>query len=279
MAASPEVLAQSHQPFELTRPQKVLTLLGVLLGMLLAALDQTIVSTAGPAIQKDLHIPASLYAWITTAYLVASTVLVPVYGKLSDAFGRQAHPRHRHRHLPAGLGAVRPVADDAPAHPRPCVAGRRLRVALHQRVRHRRGHLPALRARQVPGPLRRRVRTLQRGGAAGGRLPHGPPELALGVLRQPARGRGGARLHPRPHAAAAPRGAQGLRWTSWARSRCRCSPCRCCSPCRWAAAPSLRARRVTRGARRRFSACSRSRRWGSSPSSWPSAPWMSPCST
>ena len=76
-------------PFELTRPQKVLTLLGVLLGMLLAALDQTIVSTAGPAIQKDLHIPASLYAWITTSYLVASTVLVPVYGKLSDAFGRR----------------------------------------------------------------------------------------------------------------------------------------------------------------------------------------------
>ncbi|HYO68622.1 MAG TPA: hypothetical protein VEU33_21325 [Archangium sp.] len=46
--------------FELTRPQKILTLLGVLLGMLLAALDQTIVSTAGPAIQRDLHIPASL---------------------------------------------------------------------------------------------------------------------------------------------------------------------------------------------------------------------------
>ncbi|MFY0570981.1 MDR family MFS transporter [Archangium lansingense] len=89
MAASPEVTAQHPQPFELTPSQKLLTLLGVLLGMLLAALDQTIVSTAGPAIQKDLHIPASLYAWITTSYLVASTVLVPVYGKLSDAFGRR----------------------------------------------------------------------------------------------------------------------------------------------------------------------------------------------
>ena len=76
-------------PFELTRTQKILTLAGVLLGMLLAALDQTIVSTAGPAIQRDLGIPASLYAWITTSYLVASTVLVPVYGKLSDAFGRR----------------------------------------------------------------------------------------------------------------------------------------------------------------------------------------------
>ena len=77
------------QSFELTRPQKILTLAGVLLGMLLAALDQTIVSTAGPAIQRDLGISPSLYAWLTTSYLVASTVLVPVYGKLSDAFGRR----------------------------------------------------------------------------------------------------------------------------------------------------------------------------------------------
>jgi EmrB/QacA subfamily drug resistance transporter len=88
MSATPDAASSASLP-ELTRSQKLFTLLGVLLGMLLAALDQTIVSTAGPAIQKDLHIPASLYAWITTAYLVASTVLVPVYGKLSDAFGRR----------------------------------------------------------------------------------------------------------------------------------------------------------------------------------------------
>jgi EmrB/QacA subfamily drug resistance transporter len=75
--------------FELTREQKVFTLAGVLLGMLLAALDQTIVATAGPAIQGDLRMPAALYAWITTAYMVTSTVLIPVYGKLSDSFGRK----------------------------------------------------------------------------------------------------------------------------------------------------------------------------------------------
>jgi EmrB/QacA subfamily drug resistance transporter len=73
----------------LSRQQKVFTLTGVLLGMLLAALDQTIVATAGPAIQRDLGIPAALYAWLTTAYLVASTVMVPVYGKLSDVLGRK----------------------------------------------------------------------------------------------------------------------------------------------------------------------------------------------
>lgn len=74
---------------ELTGQQKVLTLAGMLLAMFLAALDQTVVATAGPDIQKALAIEPSLYTWITTAYLVASTVLVPVYGKLSDTYGRR----------------------------------------------------------------------------------------------------------------------------------------------------------------------------------------------
>src|SRR6185503_1971707 len=74
---------------ELTRQEKAFTLAGVLLGMLLAALDQLIVSTAGPVIQRDLAMPASLYAWLTSAYMVASTVLVPIYGKLSDIYGRK----------------------------------------------------------------------------------------------------------------------------------------------------------------------------------------------
>src|SRR5512143_1122111 len=69
--------------------QKVATMIGALLGLLLAALDQTIVSTAGPFIQKDLGIEPGIYVWITTAYLVASTVLVPIYGKLSDLYGRR----------------------------------------------------------------------------------------------------------------------------------------------------------------------------------------------
>ncbi|MCA9607338.1 MAG: MFS transporter [Myxococcales bacterium] len=75
--------------FPLTARQKVATMAASLLGLLLAALDQTIVATAGPEIQRDLHIAPSLYVWITTAYLVASTVMVPVWGKLSDLFGRK----------------------------------------------------------------------------------------------------------------------------------------------------------------------------------------------
>jgi EmrB/QacA subfamily drug resistance transporter len=73
----------------LTTQDKVFTMLGALLGLLLAALDQTIVATAGPTIQTDLRIEASLYVWITTSYLVSSTVFVPIWGKLSDIFGRK----------------------------------------------------------------------------------------------------------------------------------------------------------------------------------------------
>jgi EmrB/QacA subfamily drug resistance transporter len=73
----------------LTPAERTLTMLGALLGLLLAALDQTIVSTAGPTIQRELAIAPSLYTWITTSYLVASTVCVPIYGKLSDLYGRK----------------------------------------------------------------------------------------------------------------------------------------------------------------------------------------------
>lgn len=61
----------------------------MLLALFLAALDQTVVATAGPNIMHTLHIGPDSYAWITSAYLVASTVLVPVYGKLGDAYGRK----------------------------------------------------------------------------------------------------------------------------------------------------------------------------------------------
>ncbi|HYO54630.1 MDR family MFS transporter [Archangium sp.] len=82
-------MAPPTQVHELSRAQKALTMLGVLLGLLLAALDQTIVATAGPAMQADLHIDAAHYPWLTTSYMVASTVMLPIYGKLSDLFGRK----------------------------------------------------------------------------------------------------------------------------------------------------------------------------------------------
>lgn len=76
-------------PPSLSRRDRFMSMAAVLVALSLAGLDQTIVATAGPAIQRDLAIPASLYAWITTAYLVASTVMLPIYGKLSDLLGRK----------------------------------------------------------------------------------------------------------------------------------------------------------------------------------------------
>ena len=69
--------------------KQILTILsGLLLGMLLAALDQTIVSTAMPSIVGDLH-GLEHIAWVTTAYLLASTVTTPMWGKLGDLYGRK----------------------------------------------------------------------------------------------------------------------------------------------------------------------------------------------
>jgi EmrB/QacA subfamily drug resistance transporter len=61
---------------------------GLLLALLLAALDQTIVATAMPTIGQDLHDIEHL-PWIVTSYLLASTAVTPLYGKLSDIHGRR----------------------------------------------------------------------------------------------------------------------------------------------------------------------------------------------
>jgi EmrB/QacA subfamily drug resistance transporter len=80
---------QENPAWSLPRRDKMYTLAGAMLGLLLASLDQTVVATAGPAIQRDFHVPPALYAWITTAYIVANVVMVPVWGKLSDIVGRK----------------------------------------------------------------------------------------------------------------------------------------------------------------------------------------------
>ena len=76
--------AQPHYSFR----EKELTMIGVLLVMLLASLDSTIVSTALPRIVAELQ-GFDRYTWISTAYLLTSTVTVPIYGELSDQIGRK----------------------------------------------------------------------------------------------------------------------------------------------------------------------------------------------
>src|ERR1700689_3195632 len=69
--------------------RSILLIIGALMcGMLLAALDQTIVSTALPTIVGDLK-GGSHIAWVITAYLLATTVSTPLWGKLGDQYGRK----------------------------------------------------------------------------------------------------------------------------------------------------------------------------------------------
>lgn len=69
--------------------REILTILGgLMIGMFLAALDQTIVATSIRTIGDDLD-GLSLQAWVTTAYLMTSTIATPLYGKLSDLYGRK----------------------------------------------------------------------------------------------------------------------------------------------------------------------------------------------
>src|SRR5439155_620281 len=74
---------------EMTRRARILATVGVALALFLAALDQTIVGTALPRIVAELN-GLDFYAWVATGYLVTSTTLTPIAGKLGDLFGRKS---------------------------------------------------------------------------------------------------------------------------------------------------------------------------------------------
>ncbi|MDN5764872.1 MAG: MFS transporter [Humibacillus sp.] len=80
-------LAQDDLP-DLTHKQIITILTGLMMGMFLAALDQTIVASSIRTIADDLG-GLSAQAWVTTAYLITSTIVTPLYGKLSDIYGRK----------------------------------------------------------------------------------------------------------------------------------------------------------------------------------------------
>jgi EmrB/QacA subfamily drug resistance transporter len=87
---TPPVPRQAAQPpAGAPTPRQIAVILsGLMMGMFLAALDQTIVSTAIRTIADDLK-GLDLQAWATTAYLITATVSTPIYGKLSDIYGRR----------------------------------------------------------------------------------------------------------------------------------------------------------------------------------------------
>ncbi len=99
------------EPPQAVTGRRLWLIIGALLaGMLLAALDQTIVSTALPTIVGDLGEPHHL-SWVVTAYLLASTVIDAAVGQARRHVRPQAVLPGRDRDLPDRLGAVRPVAD------------------------------------------------------------------------------------------------------------------------------------------------------------------------
>ena len=79
---------QVAAPPELSKREIRLVMSGLLLVLLLAALDSTIVATALPTIVGELG-GLDRLSWVVTAYLLAQTVVTPLYGKLGDLYGRK----------------------------------------------------------------------------------------------------------------------------------------------------------------------------------------------
>lgn len=88
MAAEAAPAAHIEEPAGRSHAEIMTIIFALMLAMLLAALDQTIVSTALPKIASDLN-GLSKYSWVATAYLLTSAVSTPLYGKISDMFGRK----------------------------------------------------------------------------------------------------------------------------------------------------------------------------------------------
>lgn len=102
--------AQAEQPSSSALPQRFgLLFASLMVTMLLASLDQTIVSTALPTVVGELH-GLDHMAWVTTAYIMAATIGMPVYGRFGDLIGRKAL-------LLSGIGILSP--DPPSPEPRP----------------------------------------------------------------------------------------------------------------------------------------------------------------
>ncbi|GIT81342.1 hypothetical protein LLS1_30110 [Leifsonia sp. LS1] len=87
MSSTAPAAPPAPQPI-MSHRQILFVIFGLMAGMFLSALDQTVVGTAIRTIGDDLH-GLSQQAWVTTAYLIVSTIATPIYGKLSDIFGRR----------------------------------------------------------------------------------------------------------------------------------------------------------------------------------------------
>ena len=85
---APEMAPSAAPLTELSGRQKAVILGSVMVGLFVAAMDQTVVSTALPRVVAELR-GLNLYSWVFTAYMLTSTALVPIIGKLGDMYGRK----------------------------------------------------------------------------------------------------------------------------------------------------------------------------------------------
>ncbi len=166
-----------------SREVTLLTMLSVLLVMLLASLDQTIVGTAMPRIIADLN-GFEQYTWVTTAYLLTSTVMVPIYGKLSDLYGRKGILIFAVIVFLAGSFLSGASQSMTATYPVPWIPGDRRWRSDVDGYRDYRRPLHTTRAREMAGCHWRGLRPGLHRRPNGGRLDYGSPVLALGLLRQ-----------------------------------------------------------------------------------------------
>ena len=167
---------------------------GLLLGMSLAALEATVVGTAMPTVVASLG-GLEHYSWVFSAYLLTSTASVPIWGRLSDLYGRR-------RLYLAGivvflLGSALSGASTTMTQliVVPGDAGTRRRRAHPAQHDHRRRALRPRRAGANPGAVQWRVGPRVDSGTAGGRIHHRRALVALGVLPQSPLRRPGSHRH------------------------------------------------------------------------------------
>ena len=199
----------------LSHRAKMEILFAVMLGLFLGALDQTIVGPALPTIVTDLD-GNDYYVWVDHDLPADQHDHRPVLGQAVRPLRPQADVHARHRDLPGRLGPVRPEPEHGDAHPLPRHPGHRRGRPVPGRAGDHRRPVHAQGTRQVPGPVRGRLRHRLHRRPAGRRLPDRALQLALDLLRQhPDRHR---RAHRHPAAAAdrqADRRDQELRPPRW----------------------------------------------------------------
>ena len=165
-----------------------LTLLAAALGVMMVAIDGTIVAVANPAIQAHLGASLADIQWVTNGYLLALAVTLITIGKIGDRFG------HKKVFLTGIVGFARDLGRDRPVrqhreqhhddHRLPHPAGRVRRDAPAHGARADQGDVPGREAERRDRHLGRRDRRVKRGGPDRRRPARAAPELGVLLLRQ-----------------------------------------------------------------------------------------------